>query len=122
MPDVSRVQRLGKGKIRYHGRIFPGFNKPKKANHHQYKEEVLAKKGNQFKLVRYGHRSYKHNRNPQAKRNYLTRSAGIRNKQGQLTKDDSFSSNYWARRRLWTKNKPTTAQKRVAALRRRVER
>jgi hypothetical protein len=120
MPNISRVQRLGGGRIRYRGRIFPGFNKPKRANHHQYKEEVLAKKGNQFKLLRYGHRSYKHNYKPSAKRNYLTRSAGIRNKHGQLTKDDAWSSNYWARRRLWPKNKPTTAQKRVAALRKRL--
>jgi hypothetical protein len=28
MPNISRVQRLGGGRIRYRGRIFPGFNKP----------------------------------------------------------------------------------------------
>lgn len=112
MPDVSRVERLGGGRVRYRGRVFPGFNKPKVAKHPRYKQEVLARKGNQFKLLGYGHRSYSHNYSPRAKKNYLTRSAGIRNKNGQLTKDDVFSRNYWARRKLWPKNKPTTSQKR----------
>jgi hypothetical protein len=112
MPDVSRVQRLSGGKIRYQGRVFPGFNKPKTAKHPRYKKEVLARKGNQFKLLGFGHRSYKNNHKPKAKKNYLTRSAGIRNGSGQLTKDDPFSRNYWSRRKLWPQNKPTTSQRR----------
>ena len=36
----------------------------------------------------------------QRRKNYLTRSAGIRNKRG-LTKDDPSSPNYHARRILW---------------------
>ena len=35
------------------------------------------------------------------RKNYLSRSAGIKNKAGQLTKDDPKSSNYHARRILW---------------------
>tara|TARA_R110002095_G_scaffold187201_1_gene164472 strand:- start:76 stop:357 length:282 start_codon:yes stop_codon:yes gene_type:complete len=34
-------------------------------------------------------------------KNYLTRSAGIKNKKGQLTKDNPESANYHARRLLW---------------------
>ena len=35
------------------------------------------------------------------RKNFLTRSAGIKNKEGKLTKDDPFSPNYHARRILW---------------------
>ena len=35
------------------------------------------------------------------RKNYLTRSAGIKNKEGKLTKDDPSSANYHARRILW---------------------
>jgi hypothetical protein len=35
------------------------------------------------------------------RKNYLTRSAGIKNKSGNLTKDDPSSANYHARRVIW---------------------
>lgn len=35
------------------------------------------------------------------RKNYLTRSAGIKNKSGKLTKDDPNSPNYHSRRILW---------------------
>lgn len=35
------------------------------------------------------------------RKNYLARSAGIKNKKGELTKDDPKSPNYHARRILW---------------------
>ena len=38
---------------------------------------------------------------PQRRKNFLSRSAGIKNKSGGLTKDDPFSPNYHARRVLW---------------------
>jgi len=37
----------------------------------------------------------------QRRSNYLRRTAGIKNKQGQLTKDIPTSANYHARRILW---------------------
>lgn len=40
--------------------------------------------------------------NDKARRaNYLSRSAGIKNKQGKLTKDDPTSPNYHSRKILW---------------------
>lgn len=42
-----------------------------------------------------GHRSEKR------RKNYLTRSAGIRDKQGNLTKDNPMSSNFLSRSDLW---------------------
>ncbi len=35
------------------------------------------------------------------RKNYLARSAGIKNKEGKLTKDDPMSSNFHARVALW---------------------
>jgi len=34
-------------------------------------------------------------------KSYLARSAGIRNKEGKLTKNDKNSANYWSRRVNW---------------------
>ena len=38
---------------------------------------------------------------PKRRKNYLTRTAGIKDKSGKLTKDDPKSPNYHARRILW---------------------
>lgn len=102
MATTKDVKRLPSGKIEYRGEQFEGFNKPKRnTSGSQHKEVVLAKKGDQIKLVRYGHKGYGHNYSEEARKNYLARSAGIRDESGSLTKDDKFSANYWARRRLW---------------------
>lgn len=89
--------------VEYRGKTFPGYNKPVASDKKEKKMMVLAKKGDEIKLVHFGQKGYQHNYNPEAKQNYLTRSAGIRNKSGQLTKDDPFSPNYWARKVLWPK-------------------
>jgi len=91
--------------VEYHGKTFPGYNKPIASDKKEKKMMVLAKKGGEVKLVHFGQKGYQHNYSPEAKQNYLTRSAGIRNKSGQLTKDDPFSPNYWARKVLWPKGK-----------------
>lgn len=93
------------GKLVYRGHEFPGFNKPIKAPAgSDSKKIVLAKKGDDVKLVSYGLRGYEdftQHGDSERRKNYLTRSAGIRNKAGNLTKDDKFSANYWARKDLW---------------------
>jgi hypothetical protein len=91
--------------VEYHGKKFPGYNKPISSDKKDKKMMVLAKKGDQVKLVHFGQKGYQHNYSPEAKQNYLTRSAGIRDKSGNLTKDDPFSPNYWARKVLWPKGK-----------------
>tara|TARA_R110000782_G_scaffold3069_3_gene11305 strand:- start:5224 stop:5502 length:279 start_codon:yes stop_codon:yes gene_type:complete len=45
-------------------------------------------------------KSKDHN-DPKRRKNYLARSAGIKRKDGSLTKDDPTSSNYHSRRILW---------------------
>ena len=98
---------LGKyAEIEYRGQKFPGYNKPvRNDGGGQHKMKVLAKKGDKVKLVRFGHRGYKHNYSKDAKSNYLSRSAGIRNKSGELTMNDKFSPNHWSRKVLWPQNR-----------------
>lgn len=95
------AQLVKKAEVEYRGKTFPGYNKPVASDKKEKKMMVLAKKGDEVRLIHFGQKGYKHNYSPEAKQNYLTRSAGIRNKSGQLTKDDPFSPNYWARKVLW---------------------
>jgi hypothetical protein len=98
------VKREG-GKIIYRGHEFDGFNKPKNAPAGaKQKKMVLAKKGDEVKLVKFGYRGmedFTQHKDPERRKNYLARSAGIKNKSGQSTKDDVFSANHWARKVLW---------------------
>lgn len=99
--DVKRED----GKLVYRGHTFEGFNKPKAAPAGgTHKKMVLAKKGDDVKLVKYGHRDYEdytQHGSEKRRENYLRRSAGIRDKSGNLTKNDVFSANHWARKDLW---------------------
>jgi hypothetical protein len=100
--------------VTHRGQTFSGYNQPKNnTGPGKHKKIVLAKKGDKVKIVRFGHKDYGHNINPKRKANYLSRSAGIRDKHGNLTKDDKFSANYWSRKKLWPANKPTVAEKRA---------
>jgi tRNA nucleotidyltransferase/poly(A) polymerase len=103
--------------VEYRGRTFPGYNKPIASDRPEKKKMVLAKKGDEVKLIHFGQKGYKHNYSAAAKKNYLARSAGIRKKDGSLTKDDKFSANYWARKVLWPKGKKSEdVQSRMEAL------
>ena len=102
MADVSKTRRTSEG-VEYLGETYPGFNKPKQApSGSKSKFVVLAKKGDQVKVVRFGgYEDFRQHRDPKRRENYLKRSAGIRDGSGKLTKDDKFSANYWARTKLW---------------------
>lgn len=54
-----------------------------------------------IKNVHFGARGYRHNYSKKAWESYMARSAGIRDKSGNLTKNDKTSANYWARKVLW---------------------
>lgn len=99
-------QGLKTASVEYRGKEFPGYNQPIDSDRPEKKKMVLAKRGDQVKLIHFGQKGYKHNYSDAAKKNYLTRSAGIRGKDGSLTANDKFSANYWARRELWPKNEP----------------
>ena len=59
------------------------------------KKVVLAKKGDQVKVVHFGAAGYGHNYSDAARKSYLARSAKIKGT------DDKFSANHWARKVLW---------------------
>lgn len=91
---ASGIKRSGSGVV-YRGVTFPGFNKPRASTNPKKKKMVLAKKGDEVKVVHFGDASMGHNYSAAARKNYLARSAGIKGK------DDKFSANYWARKVLW---------------------
>jgi len=101
---ASNIKREG-GKLVYRGHEFPGFNKPVDAPKGATQKKMgLAKKGDEVKLVRFGLRGmedYTQHKDAERRKNYLARSAGIKDKNGNPTKDDVFSANHWARKTLW---------------------
>lgn len=104
MPTVADTKKVSGG-IEYRGELFPWFDKPKKnTGKGKAKMKVLARKGDQIKVVSFGHKDYedfRQHKDPKRRKSYLKRSAGIRDKNGKLTKDDKFSPNRWARAVLW---------------------
>ena len=54
MATTKDVERLPSGKLKYRGETYPGYNKPKKTPGAAKKSAVLAKKGDQVKVVRFG--------------------------------------------------------------------
>ena len=90
------------GKVKYRGQWWT-IDKDIAATQKGKKRQVLAKKGDRVMLIAFGDKDYRHNYSTEAKANYLNRSAGIRDKDGNLTKDDPWSPNYWSRKVLWPK-------------------
>ena len=65
---------------------------------------VKDEKTGRSKLIHFGYNNmedYTQHRDKVRRRNYLRRSAGIRDGKGRLTKDNKNMSNYWARKVLW---------------------
>lgn len=111
--ELSKLEKKG-GKYIYRGVLF-SLNKPIRSTAKGKKMMVLASKivnrKKMVKLIHFGAKGYGHNYSKKAKESYLRRSAGIRNKKGELTKDDPWSANYWSRKILWPKNKRETGPK-----------
>ena len=79
-------------------------DKPYKSSKQGKKGMVYVKDGNNKKLIHFGDsnmKDFRQHKDPARRKNYLERSGGIRNKQGQLTKGLKTSANYWSRRVLW---------------------
>lgn len=90
---ASDVKRTPSGRLTYRGETFSGFNKPKRSVKGNKKSVVLAKKGDEVKLVRFGDANMSIKKNiPFRKSNYCSRSSGIKGAK------DKFSANYWSRR------------------------
>jgi len=69
------------------------YNKPVRTKGGNKKFAVVAKKGDQTKLVRFGDPNMTIKKDqPDRKRSYCARSGGIKGK------NDKFSANYWSRK------------------------
>ncbi len=78
--------------------------KPVKSTKQGKKGMVYVMKDGKKRLLHFGDSSMTDKRKGASKaqqKSYLARSAGIRNKQGKLTKNDRTSANYWSRKVNW---------------------
>lgn len=83
------------------------LNKPLPSNRRGKKYMVFVKnpRTGRVKTIHFGDTNYKHNYSRMAYQKFMKRSAGIRNKRGELTKDNPMYANYWTRRYLWSGRK-----------------
>ena len=84
--------------ITYRGKTFSGYNKPRRATDGKKKFEVLAKEGDQVRLVRFGDvkggLTIKKDQ-PSRKKSYYAR----HNAQGKPT--SKLSAKYWSHKTKW---------------------
>ena len=90
MATTKDVKRSPSGRITYRGMSFSGFNKPKRTPDGPKKSAVLAKKGNEIKLVRLG------DPNMSIKKDQPARRKSVRARHNCATAKDKFSARYWS--------------------------
>lgn len=80
-------------------------NKVYKSDNPKKKKMVYAIKDGVGKKINFGDATmsdFTKHKSKKRQKNYLARSGGIKNKSGELTKNDRHSANYWSRRILWS--------------------
>lgn len=100
---VDSVEKKGK-KLIYRGLEFPGFDKPIELKQGPHKRAVLAKKGNKFKLIKYGRKGYSDytiHKDKERRERFRTRFRGIMKKDGKPAYKDKWQAAYWAYNDLW---------------------
>lgn len=90
MAKTSAVKRTPSGRLSYRGETFSGYNKPKRTSGGNKKFAVLAKKGDEVKLVRFG------DPNMTIKKSNPERRANFRARHNCDTAKDKFSARYWS--------------------------
>lgn len=100
---ASDVERLPNGNIKYRGDVFPGFNKPMKDSGDK-QGKVLAKKGDQIKVIRFGDPSLEDNQSKEQRDAFVARFSG------QDGWDDPFSALYWSQKWLWPSDQRGTKE------------
>jgi len=93
MATTDDVKRTKSGRLTYSGESFPGYNKQVRTPEAKKKFKVLAKKGDQVKLVRYGDSkmSIKSDQ-PARKKSFRAR----HNCDAVQKKKDVFAPSYWS--------------------------
>ena len=90
MATTKNVRRLPSGRLEYCGETFAGYNKPKRTTGKAKKSAVLAKKGNEVKLVRFG------DPNMTIKKDQPGRRSNFRARHSCDTAKDKFTARYWS--------------------------
>ena len=90
MASTKNVKRSPSGKLQYRGETFSGYNKPKRTPGSKKKSAVLAKKGDQVKLIRFG------DPNMSIKKDIPARRKSFRARHNCASAKDKFSARYWS--------------------------
>ncbi|HEY7824586.1 MAG TPA: hypothetical protein VIG24_17220 [Acidimicrobiia bacterium] len=93
MATTKNVSRTPSGRLTYRGESFAGYNKPKRTSGGSKKFAVLAKKGDEVKLVRFG------DPNMTIKKSNPERKSNFRARHNCDTAKDKFSARYWSCRK-----------------------
>ncbi len=93
MASVKDVKRTKSGRITYRGESFPGFNKQVRTTGGNKKFKVLAKKGDQIKIVRYGDPKMSIKKDQPARRKSFR---ARHNCDAVEKKKDVFAPSYWS--------------------------
>lgn len=93
---TDSVEKDDKGNLVYRGTKFPGYNKPIRSNRDGKQGMVLAKKGDEIKVVHFGDPSMEDNYSVEANDAYYARHG---------EESDIFSASYWSSKWLWPKGK-----------------
>jgi hypothetical protein len=92
---ISKKKTLSSDKLTYSGETFLGYNRPKMTpNHPRKKAVVLAKVGDEVKMIRFGAQGYGHNYSPEARRSFKARHR-------KNIERGKLSAAYWADKFLW---------------------
>ena len=76
--------------------------KPVKSTNKNKKMMVLTPKGKIIHFGQIGYEDFTQHKDKKRQQSYCARSAGIKDKQGRLTKDNKESANYYSRKFLWS--------------------
>ncbi len=90
MASTKNVKKTPSGKLSYRGETFSGYNKPKRTSGGNKKFAVLAKKGDEVKIVRFG------DPNMSIKKDQPDRRKSFRARHKCDTAKDKFSARYWS--------------------------
>ena len=90
MATTKDVTRTPSGRIKYRGETFSGFNKPKRTPNKPKNSAVLAKKGSEIKIVRFGDPKMS------IKKDQPARRSNFRARHNCDTAKDKFSARYWS--------------------------
>jgi hypothetical protein len=90
MSKAKDAKRTPSGKLSYRGELWPGFNKPKRTPGKPKKSAVLAKKGTEIKIVRFG------DPNMTIKKDQPSNRKSFRARHKCDTAKDKFTARYWS--------------------------